>query len=304
MGIGEFTALMAAVLWTLSSMIWGKIKLTAMTLNFAKNLVGIVFALAHLLILRLWLTETIFQAPVEAWIWMTGSGLIGIFIGDAFYFRSLQILGPRLALVMATTAPIFSFVLGMLILNEELTFVAIQGLFLTIAGVTVVVSERKSKKELPGLLPGSISWGVWCGIGSAICQALGGVLSSRAYTNPETDQSLCEPVEGSFIRILVAALAALVMMTCNGKLISNLKLIFKWEQIRFIVPATAIGTWLGIWLSQIAFKNTEAAIAQTLMATCPLFALPIVWYSGQYRFTVLSVLGTLVAVIGVAMVLS
>ena len=302
MGVGETAALVAAFLWTISSMIWGRIDLTATTLNFAKNVVGIVMVFAHLVVVAILLQQPLFTASSASWVWLAVSGFIGIFIGDSFFFRSLQVLGPRLALIMSTTAPIFALILGWLFLREHLGFIAVQGVILTIVGVAIVISERKTEREDPGLKPGTLTEGIWCGIGSAVCQALGGVLSRRGYNDLATGESLCAPIEGSFIRILVATIAAIFMMLLRKQLVETAAVVFQWKHLKLIAPATAIGTWLGIWLSQIAFKESDAAIAQTLMATCPLFAIPIMWYAGKYRFTVLSVLGTLGAIVGVFLV--
>ena len=53
MGIGESAALLAAMLWTISSMLWGQIHLSAMTLNFCKNLIGIAMISMHLAVIGL-----------------------------------------------------------------------------------------------------------------------------------------------------------------------------------------------------------------------------------------------------------
>ena len=76
--------------------------------------------------------------------------------------------------------------------------------------------------------------------------------------------------------------------------------VLKRRVIKVLVPATAIGTWLGIWLSQIAYKEaSEAAIAQTLLSTCPLFAIPIVVFAEGHRISAIAVIGTMVAILGI-----
>ncbi|MEL7498234.1 MAG: DMT family transporter [Planctomycetota bacterium] len=300
MGTGEIAGLLAAFMWTISSMYWGRIHLPAMTLNFAKNLVGVVLITVHLLAITSFAGDPVFSASWESWGWLTLSGLIGIVIGDAFYFRSLQILGPRIALMVATTSPIFSVGISWLVIGESLHFAAITGIIMTVGGVMVVVRERqKSNSEVPGLMPGTVTAGIATGIGSAFCQALGGVFSKRGLNDITTGEEICGSVEGTFIRIFIAFVVTAIIVLGRGRIRETTQKIFAWQQLRLIIPATAIGTWLGIWISQIAYQNSEASIAQTLLSTCPLFAIPIVWYSGKYQFTLLSVLGTAIAVVGV-----
>ena len=108
MGIGEWAALTSALLWTISSMLWGRIRLSALSLNLCKNIIGVVLVSMQLLLLIAFAGRPGLEAPLRSWCWLSLSGLVGIVIGDTFYFRCLQILGPRRALMLATTGPIFS----------------------------------------------------------------------------------------------------------------------------------------------------------------------------------------------------
>ncbi|MEM7784470.1 MAG: DMT family transporter [Planctomycetota bacterium] len=298
-GLGEAAGLTAALMWTFSSMLWGRIKLTALTLNFFKNLIGVVLILTHLAIVRIVLGLDLFQASTESWIWLGISGLIGVVIGDTFYFRSLQIIGPRLALMVSTTAPLFSVLLTSFVLNDRLSQTAIFGVLLTVVGVVIVVMEKKTKDESPGIMPGNFRMGALFGVLGAICQALGGVFAKKGMTNLSTGEFICDPIEATMIRLLVSAIGTTVVILLMGKLGRSLKLGIQKENLGLLIPATAIGTWLGIWLSQIAYQGTNVAIAQTLLATCPLFAIPVVWWLQGIKPTITALGGTLVALLGV-----
>jgi drug/metabolite transporter (DMT)-like permease len=298
MGMGEWAALAAALMWTCSSMIWGRINLPALTLNFFKNWIGVVLILIHMAVLVAMGRLEFFSAPAQSWRWLAISGVVGIVIGDTFYFRSLQILGPRKALMVATTAPLFSAVLASLLLNESLAFTAMLGVVMTVAGVVIVVADRKAAKEAPGLMPGKASLGAVLGVLGAICQSVGGVFSKKGMVNAD-GEPICNAVEATFIRLFVAAIATAVLVMIAKKARAHLSKGIKPEMLRFLIPATALGTWLGIWLSQIAYQKADVAIAQTLLATCPLFAIPIVWYSHKQRVTALAFLGTAISILGI-----
>ena len=285
-------------MWTCSSMIWGKIHLPALTLNFFKNWIGVGLIFLHIVVLGTINREAIFSAPSQSWGWLAISGIVGIVIGDTCYFRSLQILGPRKALMVATTAPLFSAFLASVFLDESLTFTAMLGVIITVVGVVVVVADRKARKEAPGLMPGKASMGALLGIFGAICQSIGGVFSKKGMVDLD-DETICGPAEATFIRLFIAALVTSVLVLGIRQSRQHLSRGFKREMFRFLIPATAIGTWLGIWLSQIAYEKADVAIAQTLLVTCPLFAIPIVWYSHKQRVTALAFLGTAISILGI-----
>ncbi|QEG20471.1 DMT family transporter [Mariniblastus fucicola] len=295
MNPGEIAALTAAVLWTFSSMLWGQVKIPAFTLNACKNVIGCVFIVLH--ILCVWLIFGTFEFTTNPfdWGWLTLSGLVGIVAGDTLYFRCLQILGPRRALLIACASPLFATMLGYQFLEQQIGLVVLSGILLTVLGVATVVSDRRANVEAPGLLPGNFEVGVALGLLGAVCQAVGGLFSTLGMKGD------CGALEATMIRLLIAAIASVVMLMAQWKTRKSFASTFRFEYLKFIVPATAIGTWLGIWLSQIAYKYADLAVAQTLISTCPLFAIPVVWILFGHKATRLAIVGTIVALVGVAM---
>ena len=112
MGFGAVAAAAAAFCWACSSVIYGRTRLNAWTINFAKNLFGLGFVTLHLCVVWWFWRDDLMTFSAKAWGYLAISGIVGIAIGDTFYFRSLQILGPRRSLVVATTAPIFGALIG------------------------------------------------------------------------------------------------------------------------------------------------------------------------------------------------
>ena len=296
---GVLAALTAALMWTLSSMLWGRIQVTAFVLNAAKNSIGLVLILLHLAAISLFLPdynalERIPNLDGRAWGWLFFSALSGIVVGDTFFFRSLQILGPRRALIVACFSPLFATVLGVLFADQILNVIVMTGIFMTMSGVIAVVTDRRAEAEAPGLMPGSFASGVACGITAAACQAIGGLCSKNGM-------EFCLPIEATLIRLAVATaasgLALAIFRKKNRTPVHNL---FSWKLARFLVPATAIGTWLGIWFSQISYSSQiDLAVIQTLLSTCPLFAIPIVWLVYGHKPNRLAIVGTVIAIFGI-----
>ena len=273
-------------------MIWGLIKLPAFTINACKNCVGVTLVGIHLAVASLGLGWVELSADWQAWGWLTLSGFIGVVVGDTLYFRCLQIVGPRRAMVLMCLGPFFAVVLGLLFLNQTISFIVVLGVALTMAGVVVVVLDRKAKQEEPGLMPGNFPLGVACGILAAVCQVSGGVFSAKGMES-------CSPLESTAIRLFAAAVASSLWMLSRKKYRQEFATAVKFHHLRFIVPATALGTWLGIWFCQMAYKNDDLAIAQTLLSTCPLFAIPVMWVLHRHRVSRLALAGTVVAIFGI-----
>ncbi|MCA9036486.1 MAG: DMT family transporter [Planctomycetaceae bacterium] len=292
MGIGEVSALTAAACWATGSMLYSRIPLSAAGISFAKNSIGSMVLLVHLAIHSLVMQTPMFRADAASWLWLSLSGLMGIVIGDTFYFRSLQILGPRRALMVSTSSPVFAAILGWLFLSETVSIVSAVGMTLTLVGVAGVISDRRAEKESPGLFPGTISSGVVQGFLGAVFSAGGAVASRHGLSGSD-------PLEAAFIRILTSAMMGSVLVLFPGRLATITKTVLRPTVIRTFLPAVLLGTWLGIWLSQIAYKHSTVAIAMTLLSTTPLFATPLVRILSGVQITAWSVLSTVVAIAGV-----
>ena len=295
MEFGQIAALSAALLWTFSSMLWGQVKISAFTLNACKNVIGCLFIMLHLSCIYLIFGSVSFATNPVDWGWLTLSGLVGIVIGDTLYFRCLQILGPRRALLIACASPLFAAGLQFFVLKQSMGWIVLGGVLLTVLGVGTVVSDRKADAEAPGLLPGKFGAGIAFGLGGAVCQAVGGMFSTKGL---ERD---CGALEATMIRLLIACAATALVLLARKETRKSLVKTFKPQYMKIIVPATAIGTWLGIWCSQLSYKGVDLAVSQTLMSTCPLFAIPVVWFVFGHKASRTAIAGTIVALVGIWM---
>lgn len=295
LGPGESAALAAAFCWASASLLYGRTRLTALGLNFGKNLLASLILLLQLSVAALWSGRTLLSASADTWWWLGLSGLAGIVAGDTFYFRSLQILGARRALILSTTAPIFAAFMGWAFLGEALSSQIALGMTLTISGIVIVVAERSTSVEAPGLFPGATATGILAALAGAGCTALGGVFSRVGMQNVDS-------VEGAFIRLVVSAAAVTAIVGLRGELRSTRTQLADRKLLKTFAPAILMGTWLGIWLSQIAFKHAPVSVVTTLLSTTPIFAVPLVRLFDRHRISRRAILGTLIAVSGVVLV--
>lgn len=300
LGSGEAAALAAAALWACSSLFYSRARLSAWQMNFGKNVLASGLLVGHLA-LWTWYSETaMFQADLRKFFYLSLSSLTGIVIGDTLYFRSLQILGPRRALIVATTAPLFATAIGWLLLDEPLTRESLVGIFITLSGVMLVVSERSAVVESAGHFPAPVRLGILTGLGGALCNAVGATLSHMAMHNSVSEgNSGRDALEATVIRVTVAAAFSLIALILTRRLVTTARAAFDKKAVKIYLPAVVCGPWLGIWMSQMAYRNSMLAIAITLTSTMPIFVLPLVRIVYGTRITVRGVAGAVMALAGI-----
>ena len=290
---GEVAALMAAFLWALSTVIFGRLgkSLSPLVLNLAKGCIAIA-----LITLTILLQNNFHPAlPGTAVFWLMLSGAIGIGLGDTAYFKAINGLGARRALLMESLAPPLTALIALIFLGEQLTAIAWVGIFLTILGVAWVISERVL--GIDGASP-RLGWGIIWGLLAALGQASGAVMSRGALANTTVD-----PLWSGLLRISAGVIVLVCLVAGRGQVDSQLRPLLSRQLLPVVAIAAFLGTYLAIWLQQISFKYTPAGIAQALLATSPLFVLPIAAGLGD-RITWRAVLGVLVAIGGIWLLIS
>lgn len=293
--VGEMAALGAAFLWASSSVIYTHLGRTIppLLLNLTKGAIAIAFLLLTVVLQQ----DTFSQLPGRAIAIFVMSGILGIGLGDTFYFQALNYLGPRLTLLLEALAPPLTALIALIFLQESLALKNWLGVFLTISGVAWVVSERipsTSPSENSQIyLPKNLKRGVIFALLAALCQATGAVLSRSALLDTNIS-----PLWSTIIR-LMGGIFILFILLPQQRYPAQTWQVFSSRKTLGIIALTAFGsTYLGIWFQQIAFKYTQAGIAQSLLSVSPLFSLPIVMFLGE-KISLRAVLGVILALMGI-----
>jgi drug/metabolite transporter (DMT)-like permease len=236
------------------------------------------------------------------------SGVLGIGLGDVSYFQALPRLGPRLTLllVQCLTAP-FAALIEWLWLGTKLSGLQILFGSIILAGVGIALAPSEHRH----LTRRERTIGLIAGILAALGGAGGAVLSRKAYAVVHASGEMIHPVNAGFQRVL------------GGCLISGISLLFvkrasiktnltnpntsaampeseKWRKVWFwIVLNSLAGQTLGVSCMQWAFETTPTGVVLPIIAMSPILVIPIAYFVEGERPSVRSVLGGLVAVIGV-----
>ncbi len=291
--LGEIAALSAAGLWAIATVGYqraGQV-ISPLPLNLSKGVVAIVLLLGTLGLQAKPLSLTDPQALVLLLI----SGIVGIGVGDTFLFQAINSLGTRRTLLLSAISPSLSALLGLMALGEVLTVRNWMGIGLTIAGIVWVIAERTEPRSTDCKAP---TPGILYGLLAALGQAVGAVLSRAALAETAVD-----PLWSSLLR-LVAGEVVLVLwwlLRPHSKPPAPQKKETKRLTLLGAIGFSAFcGTYLGIWLQQIAIKHTAVGIAQALSSTSPLFVLPIVAGLGE-SVSLRAVVGVLIAIAGIVL---
>ncbi len=110
------------------------------------------------------------------------------------------------------------------------------------------------------------------------------------------------PLSATLMRMIVAAAVIWGFALLRGRAGRTLRALSDRQASLAILGGAIAGPFLGVWLSLVAVNLTEVGIAATLMALSPIFLLlPSHWIFKE-RVSLQSVVGTLVAIGGVALI--
>ncbi len=325
--VGEAAALTAAFLWAAATLMFGKLgkQLSPLVLNLVKGTFALCF-IAVTLLAQSAIGGDSFTLPSQtgiATVYLLLSGGIGIGLGDTAYFSAINTLGVRKALLLETLAPPVAAILAWIFLSEKLSLLSIIGMLLTLIGIAWVISERT-----PGTDHTKQGAGIKVALLAVFCQASGAVLSRAALADTVVD-----PLWSSLLRLLAGMvfMGAITLLqphrlgeyeAVNPQLNrkassresdnSRVNWPYRLQQSIYALKTPSLllgvgmaaffGTYLGIWLQQISLKYTAAGIAQALLATSPLFVLPMAALLGD-RITWRATLGAIIALSGVWLLL-
>ena len=291
--IGELAALATSVAWSGTSVLFTRA--TQQVGSIIVNRIRVVLGLVFLMLLNWAFYGYLlpFDAGSDRWIWLALSGAIGYALGDVFLFQSFLCIGAQRGMLMMSLAPLISAALAWIFFGEILSGIQMLGVMVTLVGIAWVILRQNNEKPSQGC---SSLQGVLFGLGAATGQAVGFVLSKQGLADSFS------PIAGNSIRMLAAVLVLWALAGLQGKARETIESMrAKPKVFGWLTIAAFTGPVLGATLSLFALQHTPVGIASTLIALPPVFLLPIEWLVFKEKFDWSAVLGTLVAIGGVAL---
>lgn len=296
--VGELAGLAAALAWAVGSTLFSRIGRAAspLSMNLGKCLSAGLLLGVTLVAMR----GLAISAPAPALGWLVASAVAGLTIGDTAYFNALVRLGVPRAILLLSTAPVFAAIGARIFLDEPLGARSALGIAVTLAGIALTVTsstaDASTGHESSAAHRARTALGLGFGVLAGLGQAAGSLLSKQAMT------AGLDPLFVSSGRLLVGGVTLLLAAAIRGRLPSVARDLGENRAWLRIAGAGLVGSYAGIWLSQIALAKTPSTgVASTLLATSPVFALPIAHLLGDERIRPRGAFGAFVTVGGVAL---
>ena len=237
-----------------------------------------------------------FSVSLLQYLFLVISGIIGLVCGDYFLFLSFRKIGPRYSSVMMSSAPIFSFIGGVFLFDENIGIIGFIGIITTISGIIIVVSNVKdsSSQNLKNHI--AINKFIF-GIIAALGQSIGILCIKQVYS-----YGALSGISATFFRISASAIILLLFLSLLGKYKNPVK-VYKKDKIalKYVLLGTLFGPVLGVSSSIISLEYIPVSIAQTLFSTSIIFMLPISHFIMKDKVNSKSIIGVIVAVMGIVL---
>ena len=289
---GEISAFLAAACWTITAMSFefaGK-KVGSLAVNILRLFAALVFFGVYGFFIR---DNVIpFDASRFTWTWMSLSGLVGFCLGDLCLFRAFVIIGSRISMLVMSTVPPLTTLIGWWLLGERPGLMAWAGMLLTVAGIVLVVNKRRSNSDHPSHIP--MMKGLIYALGGAIGQAVGLIISKYGMQSYDA-------VAATQIRVIAGAAGFALIFSLSGQWPRVRSALRNIPAMRGILLGSIFGPFLGVSFSLLAVQNTHAGVASTIMAIVPVLIIPPTVIIFKEKLTVPEVIGSLITVAGVSL---
>jgi len=285
--LGSSAALVSAAAWAFGSILFRKLgdEVSPLGMNLAKGIIGILYLGVVLLVIGI--------EPVSSrtFLLLGVSGLLGIALGDTFFFKALINLGPRLTILLGTLGPAFTVILAVVFLRERPSLLAWMGIFLTTAGVIWVLWEQTPQKKIKEKWASGIKYALL----SALCISVGIIFAKIGVAS-------CSTLQATLIRFL-GSLLGLTIFGCATHNLKNWLTPFRNPRLlRFAFFTVFVVIFGGFWLFLVALKYIDASIAAILNSTTPLFILPMAIFLLKEKISFRTILGAIMAVGGITLI--
>lgn len=211
------------------------------------------------------------------------SVILAVWLGDTVFFESTRNLGLARAMTVSMSYPLIAALLAAVFLGESLTLRLAAGSVVTLGGVGLTTRPGTAAHER-----------FWLGIAAATLASLAWA-ASVVVLKPSLGE--VDAIQAQAVRLPVAA--ALLWMTpwSWGGAIS-----LRRQKPRTLWRLLALGGLTAV--SSILFvagvRHAGVAVATVLSSTAPMFAIPLGLVFLGERVTASAVIGTIVTVIGIA----
>lgn len=290
--------MLTAVFWTVTALAFeaASKRIGSLTVNLVRLFAGFFFLSVFAWFYRGMLFPT--DATGHAWFYLALSGLVGFVFGDLCLFQAFVVIGARISMLLMALSPPMTAIIGWLVLGETMTIQSIAGMVLTLGGIALVVLKHHPEDTGNGFFPkirfNYPVWGILLGLGGALGQAGGLILSKIGMQNYDT-------FAATQIRVITGIAGFSILFFLVRKWKDAFRALTLRKPMLQLTLGAFFGPFLGVSFSLIAIKYADAGIAATIMAMVPVLIIPPSVLLYKEKVTFREIAGALIAVSGVAL---
>jgi len=288
--IGELAAFGTAVSWTLCAIFFerGIKRIGVLAVNFFKVVIAFVLLIAAAALFRG--MPLPLDAPLNAWVFLSLSGIVGFVITDSFLFSAYDTVGPRITMLFTSLSPAMTAGIAWLFLGESPGQRGLLGMALVIAGILMAVLGRLNGAEISGISKKDRLGYVFAVI-ATLGQSIGFILTKIGVEGYDA-------VSGTQIRVFAAIIGfGLVSLFYNGGK-SITKALKDPAGLKYTTVGAIFGPFLGVTLSLFAVQRVSAGVASTLIGLSPVLIIIPELLVFRKKITPLEIAGAITAVAG------
>lgn len=234
------------------------------------------------------------NADLKRWLLLGGSAVLGFWLSSLAILNAFILIGPRLALLIATSNPIMSAVLAWVFLGQSLALISIAGMLLIVLGIIYVITEGRGANS--NITPEAFRLGITYAGGAACLQAVMQIMKAEGMAGD------FNPISGNLMRLMVGAVVLWGLAVMRGDLISSFQQLRQSPAAMQQLSIGAVaGPVVGASLILMAFANAPVGVASILANLQPVFLIPIGYVVFKERITQRAIAGTFVAMFGAAL---
>jgi len=288
--MGEFFALITAVVWAIAVILFKKSGETVhpIALNLFKNFLAIGLFVPTIYIFG----EGLFRrAPISDYSLLLLSGMMGISLADTFYFMALNLVGAGVVAIVSCLYGPFIIAMSMAFLGERLSLLQLVGVALIISAVLFATYSKGESRHSKGDLIKGICFG-----------ALGTFINAAGVVMIKPILNTSPLVWVSTYRILGGIIGLLVILLFLQNRINILSTLKNRQSWGFTVSGSFMGAYLSmfLWLAGMKFTLTSIAAALNQTATIFIYLFAILFLKEKFSYR--KALGVALAMIGVLLV--
>ncbi len=287
--IGIIAALTSAAAWAMGAILYKKLgeKISSLGMNLVKGALSLVLLAAALTL------SGIEHIGIDTFMLLGISGLLGISLGDTFFFAALRKMEAHVLVLLSLLGQVLTVLLAVFFLQELVTPYMWTGITMVLIGIAAVLYTKLSSGE-----KGGGSAGIVYGLLSVVCMSTSVIIAKKGLASVSA-------LQATAIRMLWGTLGLLAWGIATGQLKEWLSPFLKERfLIKRISLAVCVVTFGGFWLFHVALKYIDVSIANTLNSTEPLFIIPLAAVFLKEKITRNAVIGTIISVCGIVILLT